>query len=126
IPLPSAPPGEYEGFAEALGYRPRRIPGVPGRPGVALDVPVVLAMASPPVNVVDTSFFAPGVYQGASSASGHWFAPFTLSELPETDRTLSGVADISTNRSASLEGEGLPAGFSGVAIDGLPVSPIRH
>jgi outer membrane receptor protein involved in Fe transport len=124
--FPLLPPGEYEVFAEALGYRPRRIRGVPVRPGVALDVPVVLAMASPPVNVVDTSFFAPGVYQGASSASGHWFAPFTLSELPETDRTLSGVADISTNRSASLEGEGLPAGFSGVAIDGLPVSPIQH
>lgn len=124
--FPLLPAGEYEVFAEALGYRPRRIRGVPVRPGVLLDVPVVLAAAAPPVTVVDTSFFSPGVYQGISTASGRWLAPFTLSALPERDRTLAGAADVSTNRSGTLEGEGLPAEFSGLEIDGLPVVPIRH
>jgi hypothetical protein len=124
--FPLLPPGEYEVFAEALGFRPRRVRGVPVRPGVVLNVPIVLAMAQPPVKVVDTSFFLPGVYQSASSASGHWFAPFTVSELPENDRALSGVVDLSTNRSGTLGGEGLPSGFSGFEVDGLPVTPIRH
>ena len=120
------PAGEYEVFAEALGYRPRRMLGVPVRPGVALDVPLVLTMAPPPVKVIDTSYFAPGVYQGISTASGRWLAPFVVTGLPENDRTLPGVAGLSTNREATLAGEGLPAGFSGLEIDGLPVSPIRH
>lgn len=124
--FPLLPPGEYEVFAEALGYRPRRVRGVPVRPGVALDVPVVLASAPPPVKVVDTSDFVPGVYQGASTASGRWIPSFALTDVPENDRSLTGVLGLSTTRSPSLEGEGLSSGFSGLAIDGLPVNPIRH
>ncbi len=124
--FPLLPAGEYEVFAEALGYRPRRVMRVPVRPGVVLDVPVVLAFAAPPVKNVDTSYFAPGVYQGVSTASGRWLAPFAVSGLPENDRTLSGVAAFSTNRESTLAGEGLPASFSGLEIDGLPVSPILH
>ncbi|HEX4560731.1 MAG TPA: carboxypeptidase regulatory-like domain-containing protein, partial [Gemmatimonadales bacterium] len=124
--FPLLPAGEYEVFAEALGYRPRRMLGVPVRPGVALNVALVLASASPPVKVVDTSYFGAGVYQGISTASGRWLAPFVVSDLPENDRTLPGVAALSTNRDVTLAGEGLPAAFSGLEIDGLPVAPIRH
>ncbi|HKV70943.1 MAG TPA: TonB-dependent receptor [Gemmatimonadales bacterium] len=120
------PAGEYEVFAEALGSRPRRMLGVPVRPGVVLDVTLLLAPAPPPVKSVDTSYFGAGVYQGISTASGRWLAPFTVSDLPENDRTLPGVAALSTNREATLAGEGLPASFSGLEIDGLPVAPIRH
>jgi len=120
------PPGEYEVFAEALGYRPRRVRGVPVRPGVALTVPVMLTWAPPPVSKVDTTVFGSGVYESASSAGSRWFTPFALEGLPENNRSLAAVADLATNASGTLESEGLPARFSGLQIDGLPVQPVGH
>ena len=120
------PPGEYEVFAEALGYRPRRVRGVPVRPGVALTVPVLLSWAPPPVTTVDTTVFGAGVYESASSAGSRWFTPFALEGLPDNDRSLASVADLATNASGTLATEGLPSRFSGLEIDGLPVQPVGH
>ncbi|HYK09543.1 MAG TPA: TonB-dependent receptor [Gemmatimonadales bacterium] len=124
--FPLLPPGQYEVFAEALGYRPHLVRGVPVRPGVVLQVPMVLVSAPPPVKVVDTSFFLSGVYLSASSASGHWIGLPLLDALPENNRGISAAADLLSSRSATLEGEGLPSQFSGLVLDGLPVAPVGH
>ena len=120
------PPGEYEVFAEALGYRPRRIRGVPVRPGTSLDVNLALGWAAPPVSQVDTTFFTAGVYESASSAGSRWLTPFAFDGLPTQDRGVNAAADVVTNGTGGLEMEGLPSAFSGIEIDGLPLAPVQH
>src|SRR5205807_962877 len=103
------PAGEYEILAERLGYRPRRVRGVPVRPGGVVDVPVPLAPARPPVAVIDSSQFAPGVLQGGAAGSSQWFTPFAITALPDRGRGLSALGRLSTASSETLETEGLPA-----------------
>src|SRR5207302_8670866 len=120
------PAGEYEILAERLGYRPHRVRGVPVRPGGVVDVPVPLAPARPPVAVIDSSQFAPGVLQGGAAGSSQWFTPFAITALPDRGRGLSALGRLSTASSETLETEGLPAGSSGLVLDGIPFVPARH
>jgi carboxypeptidase family protein len=120
------PAGEYEVFAERLGYRPRRVRGVPVRPGGLIDVPVPLTLTPPPVSVVDSSVFAPGVLQGGAAGSSQWFTPFAIAALPDRTRGLNGLGRLSTVSGEGLETEGLPGGLSGIVLDGIPFVPARH
>src|SRR5205807_3345943 len=46
--------------------------------------------------------------------------------LPDRGRGLSALGRLSTASSETLETEGLPAGSSGLVLDGIPFVPARH
>src|SRR5690348_5802665 len=120
------PPGDYEVFAERLGYRPQLVRSVTVRPGVVLSLTPVLAPAPPPVSRVDTAFYAPGVFIAASSRGGEWIGSGRIAGLPDDSRAVGGVADGLTTADARLNLEGLPGAMSSTVIDGLPQSLVGH
>lgn len=120
------PPGEYELLAERLGYRPRRLRGVPVRPGASVEVPLALVAAAPPVAQIDTSVFDPGVSLGGRAGISQWYTPFAVTGLPDRERPLADLVRLSTAGGADLALEGLSAGSSGFMLDGIPYASARH
>lgn len=120
------PPGDYEVFAERLGYRPQLVRSVTVRPGVVLSLTPVLAPAPPPVSRVDTTFYGSGVFLAASSRGGEWLGRNHITGLPDDSRSLGGAAEALSTADSRLNLEGLPGSASGTALDGLPVNLIGH
>ena len=120
------PPGEYEVFAEQLGYRPSRVRGVPVERGGATTVPIRLAPAPPPVLSVDVVEYAGGTLglQGPSSSRG--FSSLELERLPERNREFAELGRFSSVSLETLSVEGLPARLTGMVIDGIPYVGVAH
>lgn len=120
------PPGEYEVFAEQLGYRPSRVRGVPVERGRATTVPIRLAPTPPPVDSVDVREYAGGTVglKGLSSARG--FSSLELERLPARNREFAELGRFSSVSLETLSVEGLPARLSGMVIDGIPYVGAGH
>ena len=119
------PPGDYSVRVEEIGYQPKRLVGVPVRPGTRRQLSVTLATAVLPVNQVqDTAFRqrADATLPGRSQ----WFTPIEVKDLPEARRDLTELARLSSASDPEFNTEGLPAWLSGIAVDGLPFEAARH
>lgn len=116
------PPGTYHLLAERLGHRPRRVEAIRLPAGRRLVVEVVLAESTPPVDRVDVESFAATAADDASTE----FSAVELAALPAPGRDLGELARLSSQFSADLGSEGLPAHMTGIVVDGVSVQTARH
>ncbi|MCA9738351.1 MAG: carboxypeptidase-like regulatory domain-containing protein [Gemmatimonadota bacterium] len=123
--ISALPPGDYDVRAEAIGYRPRLVRGVPVRPGSPSRFTVLLEPEAPPVTRVDTVAFAGGAAGWIRPGTGRWLSRFELNDLPDHGRTLADLTRFSSRFSDDLQGEGLPTRFTRFYVDGVPVEGAR-
>lgn len=119
------PPGDYDLFVEELGYQPKRIQGVPIRPGHRQQLTVTLELVELPVDEVDVVHFRSPAAASRPDAS-QWFSPFEMADLPENRRELSELGRLSTAANEELGTEGLPGWLSGLVVDGIRYEAARH
>ena len=124
--VPYLEPGEYSVFAEQVGYRPRRITGVPVQAGGRTAVAVRLAQASGPVTSVDEEPYGAGSPGGSMSGAGRWVSRPMIETLPAAERTLDHVLNLTTLGDPDSGIEGLPIGMSTLAMDGVPFRRALH
>lgn len=118
-------PGEYEIFAERLGYQPQHIVGVPIRPGQRLDVPLVLQAVTGPVARADQSRFGTTPQIRYRAGTSQWLSRVELTGLPDDRREFTQLGSLSSEVTDGLEAQGLPAYLSRTLINGLPLLGIR-
>ncbi len=123
--ISALPPGDYDIRAEALGYRPKLMRGVPVRPGAPSRVTVVLEVEAPPVTQVDTVTFSGGAAAWIRPGAGRWMSRLELRDLPDHGRTLADLGRLSSELSEGGGSWGLPPRFTRVYLDGLAVEPAR-
>ena len=123
--ISALPPGDYDVRAEALGYRPRLVRGVPVRPGAPTRVTVVLEAEAPPVTQVDTVTFSGGAAAWIRPGEGRWLSRLELRDLPDHGRTLSDLGRLSSDIGDGLSTFGLPPRFTRHYLDGLAVEAAR-
>ena len=116
------PPGTYDLLAERLGYRPRRVEGIPVRAGRRIGLDVTLAEATPPIGEVDVERFG----AAAAADAGADFSAFEFDALPTPDHQLGDLAILSSISAADLSAEGLPASLTDIVVDGLSLETARH
>ena len=119
------PPGEYEVFAEKLGYQPKLVQSVPVFPGRRQRLTITLALADLPVDQVERAPY-PFPVEHSRAAIGQWFTPFEINGLPEQRRAIDELGRLSTVSNGELETEGLPGSLSGIVVDGIAYAPARH
>lgn len=119
-------PGEYDISVEQLGYRPRRILGVPISAGQSLSLEIRIEEAPPPIDEVDVGTLDLGALTGSAAGTAQRFSYFELSVLPDANRELPDLARLTTKSAGALETEGLPASLTRLAIDGVPFTPAAH
>jgi hypothetical protein len=119
------PPGEYDVQVEEIGYQPKRLVGVPVRPGTRRQLAVTLATAVLPVNQVQDTAFRQKA-DASMPGRSQWFTPVEIQGLPEERREFTELARLSSASDSELNTEGLPAWLSGIAVDGLPFEAARH
>lgn len=123
--FPLAAPGTYEIRAEAIGFRPVVARTLELSGGDALDVPLTLGAATPPVVTVDTV-----ALQGSTTTrlrpGGVRLDDGDINELPHRFEDLSSVVGLSTHFGPSLGSQGLPGSMTVLFADGLPVYRARH
>jgi len=120
------PPGEYDISVEQLGYRPRRILGVPISAGQSLSLEIRIEAAPPPIEEVDVGTMDLGALTGSAAGATQRFSRFELSALPDASRELTDLARLATKSNEALETEGLPASLTRLVIDGLPFTAATH
>ena len=119
------PPGDYDVFAEGIGYQPRLLQGVPVRAGQSRAVSVLLETVELPVNEVrERRFRAPA--EDSRAGAAQYFGQLETRDLPEERRELSELGRYSSVSNSQLDTEGLPGWLSGLAGDGMLYSPTRH
>ena len=123
--LSALPPGDYDVRAEALGYRPRLVRGVPVRPGAPTRVTVVLEAEAPPVTQVDTVTFSGGAAAWIRPGEGRWLSRLELKDLPDHGRTVSDLGRLSSGVGPGNSSFGLPPRFTRFYLDGLAVETAR-
>ncbi|HET8656509.1 MAG TPA: carboxypeptidase regulatory-like domain-containing protein [Longimicrobiaceae bacterium] len=116
--------GEYSLRAEQLGYRPRVLTRIMVRTGQRVDVPVALSPTAPPAERVDTSTFAGALFDRNPGLSVS-LSPSMLHDLPAPRRDVLEAARLSSLADAGLATEGLPAAYSGLAVDGQRVGTLQ-
>ncbi len=119
-------PGDYEVVVEALNFRPRRLRGVPVRPGQAIELEVRLRGADVGVVRVDTIPFESAAFGGTRAGMGHRFEELELQRLPDRAREVTELTSLATEITRGLAAEGLPGYLSAVAMDGMLSRPARH
>ena len=120
-------PGEYEIFAERLGYRPIRRTGVLILAGGRLDLTLALAPAEGVMTAADVTPFASALEGGRRAGYGQWLARRGMMlRLPEEERELPGVGRLSSESSEELEAQGLPGYLSQILVNGAPAGGVRH
>src|SRR5690606_8038252 len=120
------PPGEYDISVEQLGYRPRRIVGVPISAGQSLSLEIRIEAAPPPIEDVDVGTLDLGALTGSAAGTTQRFSRFELSALPDASRELTDLARLATKSNEALETEGLPASLTRLSIDGSPFTAAAH
>lgn len=120
------PPARYDVLVEEIGYRPRRVTGIPLRPGSDIRLDVMLAPATPPVERVDTAAYDAGALGASRAGVDQWLGFLPARGLPGERRGLALLSALSSESDPRLEVEGLPSRYSGIVVDGLPFSPVRH
>lgn len=120
------PPARYDVVVEQLGFRPRRIVGVPLRPGTQVRLDIDLAAATPPIDAVDTLRVVSGTLAGSRAGLDQWVGLLPVQGLPGEDRGISLLASLSSESDARLETEGLPGRLTGLVVDGLPADFATH
>lgn len=115
------PAGSYDVLVEHLGYRPKRLVGVPVAAGGTVRVPVTLA--GPAEGGADSEAFG-GMLSGSAPAMVD-----RVSVLAHAPEVRSDVGEL-TRRSSALAGgrlgDGLPGSLGGVYWDGVAVWSARH
>jgi hypothetical protein len=119
------PPGDYDVFAEELGYQPKRVEGVPIRPAGRRHLTIRLETVDLPVDEVSVARFDLPAEDSRAGMS-QWFSHLEIRALPEERRELTELARLSTISSPELATEGLPGWLSGVALNGMLHTPMRH
>ncbi len=124
--LTQVPAGEYELFAEIIGFGPVRVLEIPIRPGQVTSVPVILSAATPPVIRIDTVSLDAGLTSIVTPGSGRWLQGDELDNYPDRLRTISSLAALTSRFDRSMGSEGLPASMTQTFVDGIPFAPARH
>ncbi len=119
------PPGTYAILVERLGYRPKRIEGVPVQTGGTVRLNVSLTAAPPPVDAPEIVRF-PVRSAGSRAGVSQSLSILPLAQLPWARRDLIELTSLSSATADAFEVEGLPASLAAIMIDGLPFSPARH
>jgi len=123
--IPRIAAGEYQLYVEAVGFRPTLLPNVPVDPGIPAPYVVVLKAAAPPVVGVDTLGASVASVGRVRPGESHWLSGGVLDGLPDRDRSLANLIDMSAIGDG-LEGmNGLPGSMTTLYIDGLPTATAR-
>jgi len=119
-------PGEYEVFAERLWFRPVRVRGIAIVPGGAVQIPVTLPAATPPVESAEEVRLQPLVVGLGDGELSRRFSDLELAGLPTLTRGMGELARFSSMSNAATTTEGLPGRFIGFQLDGVPFEAISH
>lgn len=119
-------PGTYDVYVESLGYRPRRIEGVPVLPGRQLEIAVEVMPAPPPVEAPEVEQFDATTLLLTRAGVSQWLPAFGIQDVPGWWRTAVEPGRLSSLSDADLASEGLPGSLSHVYLDGIPYGTIRH
>lgn len=112
------PPGEYTLTTERIGFAPRRLTGIPVRPQQRLPVLVALAAAGAGALEVMEDRFSAGL--SAAPGAAQLVPGWLIRGVPGASGQLPGLTRFLTAADESLAVEGMPAGLSAFAIDGVP------
>ena len=119
-------PGEYEVFAERLWFRPVRVRGIAIVPGGAVEVPVTLRAATPPIESAEEVRLQPLVVGLGDGEFSRRFSDLELAGLPTLTRGMGELARFSSMSNAATTTEGLPGRFIGFQLDGVAFEAISH
>jgi hypothetical protein len=117
------PPGQYDVTAEALGYRPQRLVGVPLRPGGALDVVLRIAAAEPPVMTIDSVTYPAHGAGWSRAGEARWFGELEV-DAPRDRHETESLTLLETSAGAPFAVQGLPVELSRYAIEGFAFDPM--
>ena len=124
--LPYLDPGEYTVVVEQVGYRPKRITGVPVQAGSRTGLAIRVSEASGPVASADVEAYGAGAPAGSPSGAGRWLSRQLIESVPPEARTLDHLLDLTTVGDARTGIDGLPIGFSTLAMDGVVFRRALH
>ncbi|NJD10471.1 MAG: carboxypeptidase regulatory-like domain-containing protein, partial [Gemmatimonadetes bacterium] len=124
--LERLPAGQYAAIAEQIGYAPAYRSGVPVRPGLELDVPLVLRAGGPTELALDSADFGAGTASLGRAAASRWLAGAMLQSLPYAEPDLAEAAGLVSWLDRDLGAEGLPGRFTALALDGHQFQPAAH
>lgn len=119
--FPSLPPGRYDLRVEAVGHRPSLVQGMELVPSRTVRLQVVLTPEAPPVTRVDTLSWSGSGWNSLPGAM-EWIGGTSADPLPDRSRDTGGLSRRAAGWSSG-GGEGLPSGWTGVALDGVRLRP---
>lgn len=120
------PPGDYTVRFEMVGYVPREISGISVRPGRAVEMKVTLAVATDPNAPVMRDTMRASVSRVGDPGSSEWLTTSIVHGTPTWSKISNEIARLSSSIDATGAGEGLPAYFSSVVLDGFPLRTVVH
>jgi hypothetical protein len=118
------PPGEYELFIERIGFVPKRITGLPVRPGPDVRVHSSLTSREGDALRPEAEAYDGGTLAGARPGA-QWLSSGEVRNLV-ADRGAVDVARLATVTDETLAMEGLPPRLSGLLVDGIAFRPVAE
>lgn len=112
------PTGDYEVTAERLGYAPKRVIGVPVRPGAEQPVTVRVRGIAAPAQEIDVEYFNAAT-NGSTAVHTQWISSSMAAAHPARHRSLTDLVRLSSTWDDDLGLEGLPGWLSSVRYDGV-------
>ena len=120
------PPGMARVRAEAIGYRPKVIEGVPVAPGGRVVLDIQLTVDPPPVERADVEPYASGTGRRFGLGQSRALSEDEFQSLPTIRQDIRSLLDRSSFAGDPEAPGSLPALLSGATLDGFLAMPLTH